>query len=192
MSVPHASVLQIVGSRISYFGQALRSDESVHEWSEAETGIAAGIYHLRHLAQAWNPILAKSVFLRSMGHLADVLFSLYLQEIFTNGKTISRSAKHFAGSLFRKATVDFHGILFDGRLPGADKNDTPAKYALEWGRFEAVGSFLDLDQLVQVEQALSSGVFQNLESTELAGLITATYQDTPHRKTLLNSLASVV
>ena len=183
---------EIVGSRITYLGQALGSEEPVHEWSEAETGLAAGIYHLRHLAQAWKPILARSVFLRSMGHLADVLFSLYLQEIFANGKSISRSAKQFAGSLFRKAIVDVCGILFDGRLPGNDKRDDPSRYALEWDRFEAVGRFLDLDQLVQVEHNLSGGVFRNLESAELAKLVTATYADTPQRRSLLNSLASVV
>ena len=183
---------EIVGSRINYFGQSLRSEESVHEWSEAETALAAGIYHLRHLAQAWNSILSKPVFLRSMGYLADVLFSLYLREVTTNGTTISRSAKHFAGTLFRKATVDIHGVLFDGRLPGSAKQDDPTKYALEWGRFEAVASFLDLDQLVQVEQALSAGVFRNLESSILAKLVTATYQDSPHRRSLLNGMASVI
>ncbi len=183
---------EIVGSRITYFGQALRSDESVHEWSEAETALAAGIYHLRHLAQAWNSVLSKPVFLRSMGYLADVVFSLYLREVTTNGTSISRSAKHFAGTLFRKATVDIHGVLFGGRLPNSAKHDDPTKYALEWGRFEAVGSFLDLDQLIQVEQALSAGVFRNLESAILAKLISATYQDSPHRRSLLNCMASVV
>jgi len=183
---------EIVGSRITYFGQALRSVESVHEWSEAETALAAGIYHLRHLAQAWNSVLSKPVFLRSIGYLADVLFSLYLREVTSNGTAISRSAKHFAGTLFRKATVDIHGVLFEGRLPTSAKLDDPTKYALEWGRFEAVGSFLDLDQLIQVEQALSAGVFRNLESAILAKLITATYQDSPHRRSLLNCMASVV
>jgi centromere/kinetochore protein ZW10 len=183
---------EIVGSRITYFGQALRSNESVHEWSEAETALAAGVYHLRHLTQAWNSVLSKPVFLRSMGFLADVLFSLYLREVTTNGTVISRSAKQFAGTLFRKATVEVHGVLFEGRTPRAYQQDDPTKYALEWGRFEAVGSFLDLDQLVQVEQALSSGVFRHLESAELAKLVTATYQDSPHRRALLNGMASVV
>lgn len=191
---------EIVGSRITYFGQSLRSDESVQEWSEAETALAAGIYHLRHLAQAWNPIMSKPVFLRSMGYLADVLFSLFLREVTTNGTAISRSAKQFASTLFRKAALDVHGLLFEGKLPKTSKQQQqqqqqqadPTKYALEWGRFEAVGSFLDLDQLVQVEQALSSGGFRNLESAELAKLVTATYKDAPQRRSLLNCMASVV
>ena len=184
---------EIVGSRITYFGQSLRSDESVHEWSEAETGLAAGIYHLKHLAQAWNPILSKPVFLRSMGYLADVLFSLFLREVTTNGTTISRSAKQFASTLFRKAAFDVHGLLFEGKQQHQQQHqDDPTKYALEWGRFEAVGSFLDLDQLAQVEQALSSGGFRNLESAELAKLVTATYKDAPQRRALLNCMASVV
>mmetsp|Transcript_25321 Transcript_25321/g.51913 ORF Transcript_25321/g.51913 Transcript_25321/m.51913 type:complete len:930 (+) Transcript_25321:100-2889(+) len=183
---------EIVGSRITYFGQALRSDESVHEWSEAETALAAGVYHLRHLAQAWKSILSTPVFLRSMGYLADVLFSLYLSELTNNGTTISFSARQFAGTLFRKAIVDIHGLLFAGRLPKSAKQDDPTKYSLEWGRFEAVGSFLEVDQLVHVEQALSSGVFRHLESLELAKLVRATYRDSPERKALLNCMTSVV
>jgi len=174
---------EIVGGRITYFGQSLRSDESVHEWSEAETALAAGIYHLRHLAQAWKSILATSVFLRSMGYLADVVFALYLKEM-TSAKTISGSARQFTGTLFRKATVEISGLL--------DSPQDPYKYALEWGRFEAVGNFLDLDQLAQVEQALSSGVFRHVESQELARLIKGTYNDSSHRKSLLNGMASVV
>jgi len=46
--------------------------------------------------------------------------------------------------------------------------------------------------LVQVEQALSSGIFRNLESAELAKLVKATYMDTPQRKALLNCMSSVV
>jgi len=180
----------IVGSRITYFGQSLRSDESVHEWSEAETALAAGIYHLRHLAQAWKSILSKAVFLRSMGYLADVLLALYLTEVTSNAATISYSARQFTGGLFRKATIDIRDLLFDeGRH---HQYDDPKPYSLEWGRFEAVGNFLELDQLVQVEQSLSSGVFRNVASQELARLVQATYRDSPQRKALLNCMASVV
>eukprot|EP00536_Pseudo-nitzschia_multiseries_P012841 jgi/Psemu1/244885/estExt_Genewise1.C_5110018 len=180
---------EIVGSRITYFGQSLRSDESVHEWSEAETALAAGIYHLRHLAQAWKSILSKSVFLRSMGYLADVLLALYLNEVTSNAAIVSGSARQFTGGLFRKATIDIRGLLFD---EGTQLHDDPKPYSLEWGRFEAVGNFLELDQLVQVEQALSSGVFRNVASQELARLVQATYRDSPQRKALLNCMASVV
>lgn len=183
---------ELVGGRITFFGKSLRSDESVHEWAEADTALAAGIYHLRHLAQAWNSILSKSVFLRSMGYLADVMFSLYLKEVTTNAAAISRSAKQFAGNLFRKALVDVYGVLFDGGAQGSSKQDDPSKYVLEWGRFEAVKIFLDLDQLVHAEQALSAGAFRNLESAKLAKLVTATYQDTPHRRALLSGISSVV
>jgi len=180
---------EIVGRRITYFGQALRSDESVHEWSEAETALAAGVYHLRHLSQAWKSILSKSVFLRSMGYLADVLFALYLKEVTSNATIISGSARQFAGALFRKATVDIRELLFD---EGKQQQEDPKPYSLGWGRFEAVGNFLELDQLAQVEQALSSGVFRNVASQELARLVQATYRDSPQRKALLNCMASVV
>eukprot|EP00539_Tryblionella_compressa_P000977 CAMPEP_0178742426 /NCGR_PEP_ID=MMETSP0744-20121128/5672_1 /TAXON_ID=913974 /ORGANISM="Nitzschia punctata, Strain CCMP561" /LENGTH=298 /DNA_ID=CAMNT_0020395375 /DNA_START=247 /DNA_END=1143 /DNA_ORIENTATION=+ len=183
MELQKHQLAEIVGSRITYFGPALQSDESLHEWSEAETALAAGIYHLRHLAQAWKPILAPSVFLRSMGYLADVVFTLYLDQV-AIATDISPSACQFTSALFHKATVDIAGLL------GTPQD--PTKFSMEWGHFEAVSKFLELNHLSQVEQALSSGVFQNLGSQELAKLIQATFGDSPQRRGLLNGLASVV
>jgi centromere/kinetochore protein ZW10 len=173
---------EIVGSRITLLGQALRSDESLHEWSEAETALAAGIYHLRHLSQAWKPILAPSVFLRAMGYLADVVFTLYLNQV-SSATDISPSASQFASALFHKATSDIAGLL------GTPQD--PSIFATEWGRFEAVGKFLGLHHLSQVEQALSSGVFRHVASQELVRLIQATFGESPQRRALLNGLATV-
>jgi centromere/kinetochore protein ZW10 len=184
MELQKNQLAEIVGSRVTYFGKALRSDESLHEWSEAETALAAGIYHLRHLAQAWKPILSPSVFLRSLGYLADVLFVLYLQQV-TSANDISPSACQFTSALFHKATVDISGLL------GSAAHE-PSKFATEWGHFVAVGKFLELNQLSQVEQALSSGVFRDVASQELGRLITATFADSPHRRALLHSLSSAV
>jgi centromere/kinetochore protein ZW10 len=183
MELQKNQLADIVGGRITYFGKALQSDESLHEWSEAETALAAGIYHLRHLSQAWKPILSPSVFVRALGYLADVLFTMYLQQV-TSATDISPSACQFTGALFHKATVDIAGLLG----PALD----PSQFATEWGRFEAVGKFLELNQLSQVEQALSSGVFRHVASQELGRLIQATFGDSPHRRALLQSLTSAV
>jgi centromere/kinetochore protein ZW10 len=174
---------EIVGSRITYFGRGLQSDESLHEWSEAETALAAGIYHLRHLAQAWRPILAPSVFLRSMGYLADVLFALYLSQV-TTATDISPNACQFTCALFHKASVDIAGLL--------QTKDDVSKYASEWGHFEAVGKFMELNHVSEVEQALSSGVFRHVASQELARLVQARYGESPRKRALLNMLSSVV
>jgi hypothetical protein len=180
MELQKRQLAEIVGSRISLFGKALRSDESLQEWSEAETALAAGIYHLRHLTQAWKPILSSSVFLRAMGYLADVLFALYVNQML-GATDISRTAGQFASALFYKATSDIVQVM------GGEKY--ASKYVMEWGHFQCVGKFLGMNNLAQVEQALSSGVFSHLESQELSGLVQAAFDDTPHRQSLLNSIS---
>ena len=72
---------EVVGSRISILCDALRSNEPVVEWTDAETGIAAGAYHLRHLSQTWRPILSRDIYGRTMGNLVDALYSMYLDQI---------------------------------------------------------------------------------------------------------------
>lgn len=170
----------IVGSRITYFGQSLRSDDPLHEWSEAETALEAGAYHLRHLSQAWKPILAYSVFLRSMGYLSDVILTLYLRQV-TAATSISSNARHFTCALFQKATAELSGLL---------ETPKPAKYASEWGHFVALGKLFEMKQLSQLEQALSSGAFRNVGGQELARLIQAGFPDSPQRRALLKGLAS--
>jgi centromere/kinetochore protein ZW10 len=172
---------EIVGNRITYLGKALQSDESLHEWSEAETALAAGIYHLRHLSQAWKPILSSQIFGRSMGYLADVIFTLYLQQILTHATDISPSASQFTSGLVGKARDEI-GRLFDGgTIDGSS----------EWERFGAVGKFLEMNHLGEVQAALSHGVFVTLASQELVRLVQATFGDSPERRALLHTLASV-
>ena len=174
-------LVDIVGSRITLFGKALRSDESLQEWSEAETALTAGKYHLSHLAKAWKPILSSSVFLRAMGHLADVLMVAYLNQILS-ATDISRTAGQFASSLFHNASSEMTQIL------GGEGH--AAKYVTEWGHFQSVGKFLGLNSLAQVEQALSSGAFGHLESQELVGLVEASFDDSPQRHSLLSCISS--
>ena len=171
---------EIVGSRISYLGKALQSDESLHEWSEAETALAAGIYHLRHLSQAWKPVLSSQVFARSMGYLADAIFTLYLQQIFTQAVDISPSAHQFMSGLINKAMDEIRRLL-DNSMEGSSV----------WERFEAVGKFFGMQNLGEVERALGHGVFSTLVSQELVQLIQGSYLDTAERRSLLQTLASV-
>ena len=191
-------VADIVGTRITFLGKALKSDESLHEWSEAETALAAGIYHLRHLCQAWKPILSRSVFVRSIGYLADAIFTLYLNQV-TSATAISASACHFCSTLFSKATDDIGSLLVDddgfrdgnifakrirsgdGILEGCSK---------EWNHFEAVGQMLHMN-LAEIQTALANGVFRDVRSQELSRLILATFADSPKRQALLRTLANV-
>jgi hypothetical protein len=184
MDLQKRQLAEIVGSRISLFGQALQSAEALHEWSEAETALAAGTYHLRHLAQTWKPILSPNIFLRAMGFLADVFFSLYLNQI-SKASQISPTACQFSGALFQKATVDMLGLM------GSEVH--ALKYSMEWGRFQAVSKFLGFKSLSQVGEALSSGLFVQVSSQELSKIVQATFPvDTAHRRAILNSISSAV
>jgi len=180
LDLQNRQLVDIVGNRITYFGQSLRSNESLVEWSDAETAIAAGIYHLRHLSQGWKPILAYSVFLRSVGYLIDVLVSLYLKQL-TDATSISPSARYFVSALCQKAVVDLSSFL---------DTPKPGKYIPEWGRFVAVSKFLKTNHLSDLEQALSSGVFIELGSQELSRLIQAGFPDSSDRRALLAGLSS--
>ena len=125
-------MVDIVGKRITLLGQALKSDEILAEWSEAETALTAGLYHLRHLSETWVVILSHDVFVRSIGHLADALFTLYLDQV-TQATDISESACHFVCALFKKATSTLEELL---------QNDKSGSQV--WNRFEAIGKFMDM------------------------------------------------
>jgi centromere/kinetochore protein ZW10 len=45
-------LMDIVASRLEMLGKAVESNENVTEWTDAETALTAGLYHLRHIAQA--------------------------------------------------------------------------------------------------------------------------------------------
>ena len=171
-------IADIVGNRITLFGKALASDESLHEWSEAETALAAGIYHIRHLVQAWKPILSAQVFCRSVGYLADAIFSLYLNQVH-QASDISSSGCNFCAALFARATKEI------GRLM---ENDTSGSQV--WEHFDAVGKFMDMS-LSEIEAALTNGVFRQVGGQELSKLIKAAFDDTPKRRALLNVLSNV-
>jgi hypothetical protein len=183
-------VAELVGARISYFGKSLASNESLHEWSEAETALAAGIYHLRHLSQAWKSVLSAEVYGRSMGYLADVLLALFLRQVLS-ATVISPTASAFVCGLFRKALDDLRPII----LSEDTQNRTtqkPNAVALEWDRFTAIRHCLEMPTLSDVQTALSRGVFRSVVGQELARLIRAKHpQDSRERNHLLNQLATV-
>jgi centromere/kinetochore protein ZW10 len=177
-------LVEIVGSRISYLGESLRSNESLQEWSDAETAMAAGIYHLRHLAQSWRPILSKRIFCQSIGHLSDVLLTLYWKQVTNMARVITPNARHFLLGLFRKACQDLKELFLEPQPERCIEDCSD-----EWGRFLALVEFLDIPNLTQVQAALASGVFRQVSGQELAKWIEALYpHETPERTTLLQSV----
>jgi hypothetical protein len=168
---------EIVGTRITLLSESLRSNESLAEWSEAETALKAGLYHLSHLSQAWKPILSQEVFGRSMGYLCDTIFTMYTDQVM-KGTAISEPACQFVSVLFRTAMTGVSDILGQN-----------TKLCRTWDRFSAIGRFMDMS-LSDIQKALSEGVFRSVTGPELSRLIVATFDESQKRDHLLHVLAS--
>jgi Centromere/kinetochore Zw10 len=164
---------ELVGVRVKLLGQALESNESLMEWNDAETALKAGLHHLKHLSQAWKPVLAYEVYNSSIGFLVDTMFGLFLDQILS-AADITESACHFLSSLTSSA--------MQGVLPMVSTTKS-------WDRFSAVGRFMEMS-LVDVHVALSHGVFANVTGPELSRLIRATFGDSEKRRELLKALSA--
>jgi centromere/kinetochore protein ZW10 len=170
-------IVELVGSRIILMEESLRSDEILAEWSDAEAALTAGVYHVRHLCHAWKPVLSYDVWNRSICFLADVIFSLFLDQV-AKAKDISLNACQFLSTLFQKASQDL------GELVEGDKSGSRL-----WGRFSAVGKFMDMS-LADIQVALSDGVFRDVTGPELSRLLKSCFDDSPKRQNLLNLLSA--
>lgn len=170
-------IQELVYERITLFGKALRSDEILAEWSEAEGAVNAGLYHIRHLSQAWKPVLSYEIFHRCICYLADVMFTLLLEQL---GKAtdISTTACQFVNNLFQHA--------MEGMLEHLDGDVSSSRV---WERFSTIGRLMDMT-LNDINIGLSSGTFRSVTGQELGWLITATFDDTPKRRDLLKILNS--
>jgi len=166
----------IVAERIPLLGDSLRSDEILAEWTEAETALTAAIYHLRHIFQAWEQILSRDILAKSMWYLADVVLSLFLEQVIM-AKDISTSACQFVSNLFQQAAHEIR-VLIGGDTTGSRV----------WDRFSAVGRFMDMS-LSDIQVALTDGLFRNVTASELECLIVATFDESPKRRGLLDILA---
>ena len=170
-------IQELVGERTILLGKALRSDEILAEWSEAEAAVNAGLYHIRHLSQAWKPVLSYEVFHRCICFLADVMFTLLLNQI---GKAtdISTMACQFVNNLFQRAQ-DGVAEHLDGDFSSSQVYD----------RFTTIGKCMDMT-LNDIKSGLSSGVFRSVTGQELSRIITATFDDSTKRRDLLKLLTA--
>mmetsp|Transcript_18362 Transcript_18362/g.39744 ORF Transcript_18362/g.39744 Transcript_18362/m.39744 type:complete len:464 (+) Transcript_18362:2-1393(+) len=197
-----AQLYEVVGSRISILGDALRANESVVEWTDAETALTAGTYHLRHISQAaWRPVLSRDIYGRAMGNLVDTIFSLFLDQVM-NAHDISEPASHYVGALFRNTTRTMVELFVDeGRsASGSSFTSRPSSYtdsaALKtarsscnyWEKFTAVGEFMYMS-LSDITAALGEGTFRSVSGPELSKLIVAAFDDSQKRTDLLRLLS---
>jgi len=175
-------IQNLVSPRIELLDKALRSEEIVAEWADAESALNAALYHLRHLAQTWKPVLSYDMFQSTIGYLADVMFTLFADQVL-KAKDFSTDACQFVHQLFGKALDSVFDLLKGGPAFVVDKN------VRTWNRFQAIGRAMDMS-LNDIEAALSDGVFSSVTGQDLTKLIQAAFDDSPRRQELLRLLAS--
>lgn len=142
----------------------------------------------------------------SMGNLADVVFTLFLDPVL-QAEDITEVASRFVHSLF----VDAAGGVAEMFLVGGGDDETmdngafiddsntmqrqqhqfqvATKYAVLFDKLQAVGRFMCMN-LDEIQRGLEEGVFRSVTGRELSHLIAAAFDDSQKRSTLLNSLAS--
>ena len=166
----------LVMERISLLGQALRSNEPLAEWSDAETAVDAGIYHLQHLHHAWQPVMSLSVLSQSLGRLADTMLSSFLEPIL-QATDISAEATQFVHRLFLHRTLRNLAPLLS------------PQHSSMWAKCEAVARFMDMT-LVDVHAGLTQHrTLQSLQASEVIRLLEACFDDSAQRRKLLQLLA---
>ena len=182
-------ISEIVSPRLAYLSDALRSNEGVVEWSDAETAVTAGLYHLRHLSQAWKSMLAHDVYCITMGSIIDALFTLYLDKIL-RANDITVPSCHFVSQLFQNL---LRGIAELSVSPTAininTKDDGVEKFCTLHHKFCAVGKFMDMS-LADINMGLSEGMFRSVTGAELSKLVHAVFEDSEKRRKLLHLLES--
>lgn len=142
----------------------------------------------------------------SMGNLADVVFTLFLDPVL-QAEDITEVASRFVHSLF----VDAAGGVAEMFLVGGGDDETmdngafiddsntmqrqqhqfqvATKYAVLFDKLQAVGRFMCMN-LDEIQRGLEEGVFRSVTGREMSHLIAAAFDDSQKRSTLLNSLAS--
>ena len=180
-------VSEIVTPRLPYLSDALGANEGVVEWTDAETGLTAGLYHLRHLSHAWKSMLAHDVYCITMGRIVDALLKVYLDKVL-NAKDVSVPACHFVSALFRNA---LRGVteLFGSQAISGEGDKEAGKFCALHHKFTAVGRFMDMT-LADINMALSEGLFKSVTGAELSKLVCAVFEDKEPRRKMLRLLES--
>ncbi len=170
------------------FTSALGSNESVSEWDDAETALKAAIHHLRHLSQAWKNVLTRNVYNIAMGNLVDTVFVLFLEPVL-KASELSEPASQFMHYLYSEAVKGSVGVFYtDDDAQGAEGLiKVASKHADEFERMQAICEFMVM-RLDDIQRSLEEGKFKSVKAKELSHLITAAFDESDKRKSLLNSL----
>jgi hypothetical protein len=181
LAVQKHQIQELVQERIAIFDVALKSNEYLSEWSDAEMAFQAGIYHIRHVVQNWKPpILSNDIFNRAIGYLVDALLTMFWEEI-EKATDISAEACPFLHSLWTKAMEELDRVW----EPCPNKK----QFSKLWDRCQVCGLFMNMS-ILEIQNALSSGLFCSVTASELTHLIASCFDDTPKRRALLHLIAS--
>mmetsp|Transcript_14818 Transcript_14818/g.22892 ORF Transcript_14818/g.22892 Transcript_14818/m.22892 type:complete len:409 (+) Transcript_14818:2-1228(+) len=177
---------ELVSSKLTTsFTKALSSNESVSEWDDAETALKAAIHHLRHLSQAWKKVLTRNVYNIAMGNLIDTVFVLFLEPVL-KAFEISDPASRFTHYLYLEAIKCTEELFhIDEGAEGLSK--VAAIHAVEFEKLQAIGQFMVM-RLDDIQRGLEEGIFRCVKAKELSHLITAAFDESEKRRSLLNSL----
>eukprot|EP00986_Skeletonema_menzelii_P015403 scaffold11713_cov139-Skeletonema_menzelii.AAC.1 len=167
------------------FTIALGSNESVSEWDDAETALKAAIHHLCHLSQTWKNVLTRNVYNIAMGNLVDTVFVLFLEPVL-KAPELSEPATQFMHYLYLEAAKSAAELFHtDGSAEVLFK--IAAKYAVEFEKLQSIGQFMVM-RLDDIQRWLEQGKFKSVKAKELSHLVTATFDESEKRRSLLNSL----
>ena len=179
-------LIELVGSRLTHFSDALGSNDSVVEWNDAESAQSAGLFHIKSVSNVWKNFLSWDVYGRVMAYLADAMVGLFLDKIF-HATDISEEACTFTNQVFDIMSRGILDLFMDeGKSLEEAEKDTSI-YCHHWDRLNAVASFLNMT-LVDITLGLSEGVFSSITGPELSSLVVAVFQDSEKRRSLLKLL----
>ena len=202
-----SQLAEIAASRTVHLSESLHSDENMVEWADSETGLSAGLYHLRYLSRSWEHVLSRDCYGRSMGSLSDSLLLSFLDPVM-NATDISEPACQFVVALFCNASKGVAGLFdqsWENRGGGVVENEVEeegsaammrgcekeaARFCGVWDKFDAVRRFMDMSSEDVKAALLSGGTFRSLTATELSGLVVAVFQDSERRADILHLLSS--
>ena len=145
-------------------------------------------------------MLSRTVYHMTMGNLVDMILTLFLDPVL-KAKDITEPASRFVHSLFLDIAKGTAEMFVGDKIPNAktpsdglvnareEHFEVAKKYCTLFEKSQAVGQFMPM-RLDEVQRGLELGVFQSVTAQELSHLISAAFDESMKRNTLLNELAS--
>jgi hypothetical protein len=165
-----------------YCSADLLSTDREDGGGDAEAAMRRSVYHLRQLAQAWSHVLPVEVYDKCIGELLDGPASAQLNATLL-AEEIGEEQSHRLRQAF--SALQEAEAVFSGGAAAA------IAACPSWPKFKACGDVLEFS-MEQMGEQLRAGGFRAFSSTELAGLVTALFQPSSSRNSLLAAIHTAV